>query len=131
MAYYDFDYSEEMKKAKEGDIDSMFNVASHIIWGDLNSPVEPEMAKLAMQYYMACTENGDTDAMLDLGAMYLEGRGVERDRGKALAWYEKAAALGGIRACRCVGNFYRYDLLDDGTPVPTSDPKRLQLALDW
>lgn len=131
MADYDFNYLEEMKKAKDGNLDSMFNVASYIIWGDQSSPVEPEMARLAIQYYTASIEKGNTDAMLDLGAMYLQGRGIERDRDKALAWYEKAAALGGNRACRCIGNFYRYDLLGDGTPVPTNDSGRLQQALDW
>lgn len=131
MAYCDLDYSKEIQNAKDGDVESMFNVASYIIWGNLNSPVEPEMAKSAIKYYTICAENGNTDAMLDLGAMYLEGRGVERDRNKALAWYEKAAALGGNRACRCIGNFYRYDLSPDGFPVPTNDTERLLLALDW
>lgn len=51
MAYYDLDYSKEMEKAKDGDVDSMFNVASYIIWGNLNLPVEPDMAKSAIKYY--------------------------------------------------------------------------------
>lgn len=50
MTYYDLDYSKEMQKTKDGDGESMFNVASYIIWGNLNSPVEPEMAKSAIKY---------------------------------------------------------------------------------
>ena len=106
----------------------MFNVASYIIWGDLTAQPEPEMAELALKYYQANADAGDTDAMLDIGAMYLEGRGVPKDEKMALEWYTKAADLGGQNACRCIGNLYRYDVLDDGTPVPTADPDRLQQA---
>lgn len=131
MAMYDLNYYEEMKKAEQGDLDAMFNVAFYIVWGDQTSPVEPEAAALAVQYFKANAENGETDSMLDLGAMYLEGRGVRKDEKEALMWYEKAAELNGARACRCIGNYYRYDVLDDGTPVPTADPVRLRKALEW
>lgn len=128
---YDMNYYEQMKLAEKGDLDAMFNVASYIIWGDPASPVDPETAAMAVRYYEANAENGDTDSMLDLGAMYLEGRGVEKDEEEALRWYEKAAAQNGRRACRCIANLYRYDVLEDGTPVPTADPVRLQKALEW
>ena len=131
MAMYDLNYYEEMNLAEEGDLDAMFNVASYIIWGDQTSPVEPESAEKAVRYYVANADAGDTDSMLDLGAMYLEGRGVEKDESKALMWYEKAAEHDGLRACRCIGNLYRYDLLENGTKVPTADPDRLQKALEW
>jgi len=131
MAMYDLNYYEEMKLAEEGDLDAMFNVASYIIWGDQTAPVEPEAAELAVRYFKANAENGDIDSMLDLGAMYLEGRGVEKDEKEALKWYEKAAEMNGPRACRCIANFYRYDVINDGTPVPTADPVRLRKALEW
>ncbi len=131
MAMYDLNYYEEMKHAEQGDLDAMFNVAFYIVWGDPASPVEPEAAALAVKYFKANAENGGTDSMLDLGAMYLEGRGVRKDEKEALLWYEKAAEHNGPRACRCIGNYYRYDVLDDGTPVPTADPVRLRKALKW
>ena len=131
MAMYDLNYYEEMKLAEKGDLDAMFNVASYIVWGDQNSPVEPEAAELAVKYFKANAENGETDSMLDLGAMCLEGRGVPKDKEKALMWYEKAAELNGPRSCRCIGNLYKYDVIDDGTPVPTADLERLEKALKW
>lgn len=131
MAKFDMNYHAEMQAAEAGDLDAMFNVASYIIWGDLTAQPEPEMAELALKYYQANADAGDTDAMLDIGAMYLEGRGVPKDEEMALEWYTKAADLGGHNACRCVGNLYRYDVLDDGTPVPTADPDRLQQAFHW
>ena len=131
MESYDLNYYAELKEAENGDLDAMFNVASYIIWGDRSSPLEPESAELAIRYYVANADAGDTDSMLDLGAMYLEGRGVEKDESKALMWYRKAAERNGRNACRCLGNLYRYDVVDDGTPVPTADPDRLQKALEW
>ena len=129
VAKFDLDYFEEIKRAKAGDLNSMFNVASYIIWGDQMSPLEPEAVELAVRYYKANAENGDTDSMLDLGAMYLEGRGVGKDEKEALRWYEIAASLNGPRACRCIANYYRYDILDNGTPIPTADSDRLQLYI--
>ncbi len=57
---YDMNYDEQMLLAEEGDLDAMFNVASYIIWGNPDSPVGPEAADLAVRYYMANAENGDT-----------------------------------------------------------------------
>lgn len=131
MGLYDLNYYEEMKLAEKGDLNAMFNVASYIVWGDQSSPVESEAAELAVRYYKANAENGETDSMLDLGAMYLEGRGVPKDEREALKWYKMAAAHNGPRSCRCIANYYRYDTLDDGRLVPTADPVRLQKALEW
>lgn len=131
MAAYDLNYYELMKKAEEGDLDAMFGVASYIIWGDPTSTVEPEMGERALKYYEANADAGDGDSMLDLGAMYLEGRGVPKDEKKAMEWYRKGAGAGAYRACRCLGNYYKYDTLDDGTPVPTADEGRLQKAFEW
>ena len=131
MAKFDLNYREEMEAAETGDLDAMFNVASYIVWGDMTCDPEPEMIELAIKYYTANADAGDTDSMLDLGAMYLEGRGVPKNEKEALRWYKKAADLGGHNACRCIGNFYRYDVLDDGTPIPTADPERLWAAFRW
>ena len=84
MAMYDFNYYEQMKLAEQGDPEAMFNVASYTVWGDQSLPIEPEAAELAVRYYKKNAENGDADSMLDLGAMYLEGRGVPKDEKEAL-----------------------------------------------
>lgn len=131
MSGWSFNYYEEMKRAEEGDLNAMFNMAAYIVWADKSAPIEPEAAERAVKYYKANAENGDTDSMLDLGAMYLEGRGVEKNEKEAVMWYEKAAEHNGQRACRCLGNYYRYDVLNDGTPVPTANPARLKKALKW
>jgi hypothetical protein len=131
MSYYDMNYLKEIELAEQGDLYAMFNVASYIIWGDCSSKIEPEMAERALRYYNTCAEAGDTDSMLDLGGMYLLGRGVEKDVDTALALYHKAADSNAPKAFRCLGNYYKYDELDDGSPVPTADTERLRTALSW
>jgi hypothetical protein len=131
MAHYDLNYGKMLEAAEKGDLDAMFAMASYIVWGDRKSKLEPEMVERAVRYYMANIEAGDTDSMLDMGGMYLEGRGVEKDRDKALELYERAAELSAPKAFRCLGNCWKYDNLDDGSPVATTDQSRLAKALGY
>jgi len=127
----DFNLLEAIRKADAGDLDAMFEVASYLVYGDQNEELEPEIAERAINYYQICAANGDTYAMLDLGGMYIEGRGVEKDREKALEWYQKAVELGEPIAYRCLGNFYRYDNLEDGKVVLTKDIDRIKKAHEY
>ena len=99
---------EMIKRADEGDKGAMFMVAWDIVWGDQAVELEPELAEKALGYYFQLAQDGDCNSMLDLGAMYLEGRGVERNEGKALAWYRKAADMLYPKAFRCIGNYWMY-----------------------
>jgi hypothetical protein len=47
-----------------------------------------------VQVYMDQAKSGDTHAMRMLGAMYLQGLSVPKDREKGLYWYRKAAENG-------------------------------------
>jgi len=47
-----------------------------------------------VQAYLERAKAGDTHAMRMLGAMYLQGLNVPRDREKGLYWYRKAAEMG-------------------------------------
>ena len=128
---YEMNYAEELRLAEAGDHDAMFNWASYAVWSDQQHPLEAETAAKAVSFYQTLIEeDGDWDSMLDLGAMYLEGRGVSMDAGRAMAYYQMAADDGCARAWRCIGNYYRYDRLEDGSPVPTADPTRLARALE-
>jgi hypothetical protein len=109
----------------------MFNVAGYIIWGDNSSTIEPELAERALRYYKANIEAGDTDSMLDLGAMYRVGRGVTKDAEQAIELYQKAAEKLAPKAFRCLGNYWKYDLMDDGAPIPTADEERLEKAYKY
>jgi TPR repeat protein len=48
----------------------------------------------AFEYLTKAAEFGDIDAHFQLGALYMNGRGVEKDEEKAVYYYEKSA-IGG------------------------------------
>ena len=48
----------------------------------------------AARWYMRAADSGDADAQAELGAMYKEGRGVEKDDEKALDYFMTAADAG-------------------------------------
>ncbi|MEW5705022.1 MAG: tetratricopeptide repeat protein [Pseudomonadota bacterium] len=52
---------------------------------------------------LATAEAGDANAQYAVGIIYQEGRGVEKDLGKTIAWYEKAAAKGEVNALYTLG----------------------------
>ena len=51
-------------------------------------------------------ENGDANAMYELGALYHNGRGTEQDFKEAMKWYRKAADMGNVWAMLNVGLMY-------------------------
>lgn len=54
----------------------------------------PEKIPPEVQVYLDQAKAGDTHAMRMLGAMYLQGLNVPKDREKGLYWYRKAAEKG-------------------------------------
>lgn len=97
----------------------------------------PDLIELARECMEKAAELGNCDAMLDLGGQYLLGRKLPQSREKAEYWYRQAEEKGGGAAkkwpkiWRCLGNFYLYDNLPDGTPVKTTDEMRLQKAHEY
>ena len=49
---------------------------------------------------------GDAIALFEVGARYVDGRGVKSDMKQAAAWYEKSAELGFAPAQYRIGNLY-------------------------
>lgn len=58
------------------------------------------------KYYLEAAEDGDTQAMCELGIMYRLGEGVEADYDTAMSWYAKAAEELDARALREIGIMY-------------------------
>jgi TPR repeat protein len=104
--------NEQIKKADSGDAEAQFDVAWYIVWGDPSEPIEPDWLERAIDYFERSAEQGNRDAMLDLGAMYSQGRGVPLDKGKAFYWFNKAAELLHPKAFRCLGYWL-------GVPIST------------
>ncbi|KAF8943532.1 hypothetical protein BGZ47_005350 [Haplosporangium gracile] len=68
------------------------------------------------------TSHGDKDAQVDLGNMYMEGRGVHKDYQAAMDWYLKAADQGLVHAQCSIGLLY-----DTGNGVSQDFAK----AMEW
>lgn len=65
-------------------------------------------ADFILSVYMDEIENGNADAMCDLGALYYNGRGVEQSYEKAVEYYTMSAELGCAQAAENLGYCYYY-----------------------
>ncbi|WP_197442598.1 tetratricopeptide repeat protein [Lignipirellula cremea] len=63
---------------------------------------------------IAKANQGDPAAQYDLGRRFADGNGVEKDLAAALAWYQKAAARGRVKAEVQLGSFHAHGF---ATPV--------------
>jgi tetratricopeptide (TPR) repeat protein len=77
---------------------------------------------LALEMYQRASAMGNRSAMSNLGALYLEGLGVEKDLLQARAWVEKAVDLGETSAMVILGEMHRQ-----GNGVPTDYAKARDL----
>jgi hypothetical protein len=64
----------------------------------------------AYRQFQASAAQGNTDAQVNLGNLYLRGLGVERDESKAYEWYAKAARQGNAQALGKLGILHFYGL---------------------
>ena len=76
----------------------------------------------AATWYQKAVEQGDRNAMRNLGVLYRDGAGVPKDPAQAMNWFRKAAELGDVGALYCIGNLY-----SDGIGVAKDEVA----AVDW
>ena len=69
-----------------------------VLWGDETNEVPPELSEKVLGYLHTLAELKIADALIALGAMYYEGRGVEQDYEKAAKYYKEAADTGNSQA---------------------------------
>jgi TonB family protein len=62
---------------------------------------------LALLELRPLAESGDAEAEALLGAMYLQGNGMDKNESEAVAWYSKAAAHGNTEAQLVLSEMYR------------------------
>ena len=72
--------------------------------------------------YSNLADQGDIEAIYNLGSCYAVGMGVEKDKKQAFEWYKKAAVKGHAEAQYCLGQYYRK-----GTCVE----KDIDIAVEW
>jgi hypothetical protein len=67
----------------------------------------------AFKDFMHSTKNGSPAAAYGLATLYLQGRGIQQDFGRAMFWYEVAASCGNSTAQGAIGEMFM-----DGEGVP-------------
>jgi TPR repeat protein len=96
------------------DVDELAKKAQTLIDQKKWFEVVPLLEKLAA--------GGNTTAMVVLGHIYYDGKGVDQDLPEAFRWYQKAADAGNAEAMNEIGDAY-----ENGNGVP----KDLGKARDW
>src|SRR6266404_407167 len=71
-----------------------------------NRAYEQKDYATALQGFMVLAEQGDADAQLTLGSMFLKGRGVLKDPEKATKWFKASAVQGNAAAQFFLGSIY-------------------------
>ena len=61
-----------------------------------------------MEWYTKAANQGDVDALCNLGRCYYEGLGVQQNYYKAVEWFNKAANQGHAGAQCYLGYCYHY-----------------------
>ena len=89
--------------ADKGDNQSQLSLAN---WFSKHSKGNPKYKKAAFSWYMKAANQGNHDAMFQLGSCYENGNGVERDFLEAANWYKRAANKGSAPACQKLFFFY-------------------------
>lgn len=71
----------------------------------------------AMEYYRRAADAGSVDGLRNIGNLYANGEGVEKNIDKALECYDRAAAQGDAKAFFNIGVIYQYDTPDIGKAI--------------
>lgn len=60
----------------------------------------------ALHWWHRAADQGDAEAQISIGFLYMHGFGVQQDYDEAVRWYRKAADQGNPEAQRCIGFLY-------------------------
>ena len=66
----------------------------------------------ALEYYRQAAEQGNGEAMNELGDFYKMGKGVEKDTTQAIYWFEKSVETGEALAMLNLGVLYEDERFD-------------------
>ena len=86
---------EKIEAAENGDVDLMMDLAQTYLNGDEDEDeeIEPDAEK-SFYWFRKAADEGNQNAMFNVGLFYAKGFGVERDFAVAADWMEKAADAG-------------------------------------
>ena len=83
---------------------------------------KPTFKEAALHCYMAAREKGNSDAINNIGAMYLKGEHVKSNAQTALKYFTEAAELGNPHAMKNLGSCYLEGIGTEGN---------YEMAIHW
>ncbi|PTQ75471.1 tetratricopeptide repeat protein [Celeribacter persicus] len=92
------------QSAEGGNVEALNRVALMHYRGEAGVAQDYEQAA---RLFGLAAEQGDRNALFNLGKLYFEGEGVEKDAGQAIAYYRQAAEKDHILALNTLGALYR------------------------
>ena len=113
MIKYD-SFEKMIELADACDEDAMVAAIQEIVWQEnYEVKLTPEIHKKLIKYLKNAFELGNIDVLNQLGAMFAEGRMVEKDLKKAFMFYKMADACGNMLSTSNLGFCYLYGLGTD------------------
>ena len=85
-----------------------YDFATALIQCDTAAPMPRCLFDFIVTLYKSAIDDGNADAMNDLGALYYDGRGCHQDFAEAVHYYDMAAKLGNRQAQENLGYCYYY-----------------------
>jgi TPR repeat protein len=96
-------FEKTIRLADEGDLDSQLTLGYLYLYGEDNTPID---YKKSFKYYSMAAEQNDLVALNNMGSLYYNGIGVDKDRKKALEMFQKASNLGNSESSVNLGFIY-------------------------
>jgi len=87
------------------------------LWNSMNDSTFTDSPYNPIEFALREAEKGDVDAQRIIGAMYLNGDGIESDLTKGFEWTQKAAVQGDSSAQNNLGNYYRNKQNESGKAI--------------
>lgn len=113
-------FEKSVRQANEGNLEDQMNLAYMYLYG--TNGVKQDF-KEAFKYYELAAKQKDPIALNNLGSLYFNGIGTERDIKKALVLFESASALGNDNASLNLAFIY----LTGGTKNEERNTKAMEL----
>lgn len=123
--------------AENKDPYAMAQIADWLVYCNGNKKLSRVEARLARKLYRKAIARGNTNALLNYGGMYNFDDGLRKDHIKAHLLFLLSLLIYKINpgadrsGYRALGNFWRYDEDEKGTPVPTENKLRIFFAWLW
>lgn len=114
IAQINKEVAEATPKAEAGDAAAQFIVGTAYLWGQGG---KEQSYSEAMKWLRKAADQGEKCALYQLGCIYNEGYGVEKDEAEALKWFLKGAEAGHPNSQYMAGFLLSY-----GETIPR-DPK--------